>query len=385
MATAVPDGGLLNDRGANERYSIGRQNSTMDLIDQLQALAKRAKDIADSLQNEEATKMALIAPFVQALGYDIFNPSEVMPEYSADFPEIKSGERVDYAILENGKPKILVEAKPYKTSLKDAEKGQLARYFHVTEARVGILTNGRFYQFYTDLDNANVMDPMPFAEIDLLDLSNAPVKEIKKLTKSMYDLAGLLDSAERLKYLGGVKEELRKEFSDPGEWFIKEIASRVHSGKSVTTKVKEQFKPIIQEAILAFINEKVDARLKSAIEVGSQQQTESAAIENSTAESIDSNGIETTADETEGLYIVRAICASDIEPSRLTEKDTKTYFNILVDGNTWKSVVRLHFNGATKKVEIFDEQEPKFVELSSVSDLYASSDRIRNSLRKRLG
>jgi hypothetical protein len=140
---------------------------------------------------------------VQALGYDIFNPSEVMPEYSADFPEIKSGERVDYAILENGKPKILVEAKPYRTNLKDTEKGQLARYFHVTEARVGILTNGRVYQFYTDLDNANVMDPTPFAEIDLMDLSNAPVREIKKLTKSMYDLAGLLDSAERLKYLGG--------------------------------------------------------------------------------------------------------------------------------------------------------------------------------------
>jgi hypothetical protein len=357
----------------------------MDLIDQLQALAKRAKDIADSLQNEEATKMALIAPFVQALGYDIFNPSEVMPEYSADFPEIKSGERVDYAILENGKPKILVEAKPYRTNLKDTEKGQLARYFHVTEARVGILTNGRVYQFYTDLDNANVMDPTPFAEIDLMDLSNAPVREIKKLTKSMYDLAGLLDSAERLKYLGGVKEEIRKEFADPGEWFIKEMASRVHSGKRVTSSIQDQFKPIVQEAILAYINEKIDARLKSAIEVGSQQESESTIKEVAPKELPDSNGIETTQDETEGLYIVRAICASDIAPSRLTEKDTKTYFNILVDGNTWKSVVRLHFNGATKKVEIFDDQDPKFVELSSVSDLYSSAERIRNSLKKRLG
>ena len=357
----------------------------MDLIDQLQALAKRAKDIADSLQNEEATKMALIAPFVQALGYDIFNPSEVMPEYSADFPEIKSGERVDYAILENGKPKILVEAKPYKTSLKDAEKGQLARYFHVTEARAGILTNGRFYQFYTDLDNANVMDPTPFAEIDLLDLSNAPVKEIKKLTKSMYDLAGLLDSAERLKYLGGVKEELRKEFSDPGEWFVKEMASRVHSGKRVTSGIQDQFKPIVQEAILAYINEKVDARLKSAIEVGSQQAIEPIEEISTPQQTAINNGVETTAEEIEGLYIVRAICASEIESSRLIEKDTKTYFNILVDGNTWKSVVRLYFNGGTKKVEIFDDQEPKFVELSSTSDLYSVSDRIRNSLKKRLG
>lgn len=355
----------------------------MDLIDQLQTLAKRAKESADNLQNEEATKMALIAPFIQALGYDIFNPAEVMPEYSADFPEIKQGERVDYAILENGKPKILIEAKPYKTNLRETEKGQLSRYFHVTEARVGILTNGRIYQFYTDLDNANVMDPTPFAEIDLLDLANAPVIEIKKLTKSMYDLAGLLDSAERLKYLGGVKEEIRKEFTDPGEWFVKEMASRVHSGKRVTSSIQDQFKPIVQEAILAFINERVDARLKSAIEVGNQQGVK--AEDNNTAETIeDSNGIETTADEIEGLYIVRAICATDIDPARLIEKDTKTYFNILVDGNTWKPVVRLYFNGSNKKVEIFDEGDPKFVELTKISDLYSCADRVRNALRKRL-
>jgi hypothetical protein len=355
----------------------------MDLVDQLQVLAKRASNSADSLQNEEATKMALITPFIQALGYDIFNPGEVMPEYTADFPEIKQGERVDYAILENGRPKILVEAKPYRTNLKDTEKGQLSRYFHVTEARIGILTNGRIYQFYTDLDNANVMDPTPFAEIDLLNLSNAPVKEIKKLTKSMYDLAGLLDSAEKLKYLGGVKEEIKKEFADPGEWFIKEMASRVHSGKSVTSKVKDQFKPIIQEAILAYINDRVNDRLKSAIEVGNQAEADKA--EDDSAPIVaEGNGIETTPEEIEGLYIVRAICATDIDASRLIEKDTKSYFNILVDGNTWKSVVRLYFNGSNKKVEIFDDVEPKFVELATVSQLYSCAERIRNSLRKRL-
>jgi len=355
----------------------------MDLIDQLQTLAKRAKESADNLQNEEATKMALITPFIQALGYDIFNPAEVMPEYSADFPEIKQGERVDYAILENGKPKILIEAKPYKTNLRETEKGQLSRYFHVTEARVGILTNGRIYQFYTDLDNANVMDPTPFAEIDLLDLSNAPVREIKKLTKSMYDLAGLLDSAERLKYLGGVKEEIKKELLDPSEWFVKEMAGRVHSGKRVTSSIQEQFKPIVQEAILAYINDRVNDRLKSAIEVGKQSEESTAEI-STTDEVASDNGIETTAEETEGLYIVRAICASDIDPTRLVEKDTKTYFNILLDGNTWKSIARLYFNGSNKKVEIFDDAEPKFVELTAVSDLYSCGDRIRSALKKRL-
>jgi len=90
----------------------------LDLIDHLQTLAARAKQAGPSLTNEEATKMALIAPFIQALGYDIFNPAEVKPEFSADLPGIKQGERVDYAVLENGQPKILVEAKPYTADLR---------------------------------------------------------------------------------------------------------------------------------------------------------------------------------------------------------------------------------------------------------------------------
>jgi hypothetical protein len=127
----------------------------MDLIDHLQTLAARAKQAGPSLTNEEATKMALIAPFIQALGYDIFNPVEVKPEFSADLPGIKQGERVDYAILEDGHPKILVEAKPYTTDLKTAEMGQLSRYFQATNARIGILTNGQSWLFYSDLDKTS--------------------------------------------------------------------------------------------------------------------------------------------------------------------------------------------------------------------------------------
>ncbi len=137
----------------------------MDLIDQLQTLANRAEQASESLTNEEATKMALIAPFIQALGYDIFNPVEVKPEFSADLPGIKQGERVDYAILEDGHPKILIEAKPYTSDLRTAEMGQLSRYFQATKARIGILTNGRLFQFFSDLDDRNLMDQKPFAAL----------------------------------------------------------------------------------------------------------------------------------------------------------------------------------------------------------------------------
>lgn len=326
--------------------------------------------------------MALIAPFIQALGYDIFNPAEVKPEFSADLPGIKQGERVDYAVLEDGLPKILVEAKPYTTDLKTAEMGQLSRYFQATNARIGILTNGQSFLFFSDLDKPNLMDERPFAEINLFDLRSAPLEQIKQMSKAMFDIDTLLSTAERLKYLRGVKEQLKAELSDPSEWLVKEMASRVHSAKRTSSQLLDKFKPIVIDAIKAYINDRINERLSSAMEVDKAQAEP--ALDASEAESSGDNVIITTQDELEGLYIIRAICASDVEPSRLTEKDTKSYCNVLLDNNSWKSIVRMHFNGAQKRIEIFDEAEPRMVPLESLSGIYQLADRIRAALRIKL-
>lgn len=356
----------------------------MDLIDHLQTLAARAEQTGSSLTNEEATKMALIAPFIQALGYDIFNPTEVKPEFAADLPGIKQGERVDYAVLEDGHPKILLEAKAYTADLKTTEKGQLSRYFQATRARIGILTNGKTFLFFSDLDRPNLMDERPFAEIDLFDLKAAPLEQIKQLSKSMFDLDTLLSTAERLKYLRGVKEELRRELAEPSDWMVKEMARRVHTAERVSSQLVEKFTPIVVDAIKAVISDRINERLSSAMETEKAAQPEAdeaPEAEESTAD----NGLEFTEEEREGLYTIRAICASEVEPSRLTEKDTKHYCNVLLDGNSWKSICRMHFNGPRKRLEIFDGAEPKFVQLEKVSDIYQHNDRIRASLRAKLG
>lgn len=326
--------------------------------------------------------MALIAPFIQALGYDIFNPTEVKPEFSADLPGIKQGERVDYAVLENGQPKILVEAKPYTTDLRSAEMGQLSRYFQATNARIGILTNGQTFLFYSDLDKPNLMDERPFAEINLFDLKSAPLEQIKQMSKAMFDIDTLLSTAERLKYLRGVKEQLKAELTDPSEWLVKEMAARVHSARRTSSQLLEKFKPIVVDAIKAYINDRINERLSSAMEADRAQVE--VVDEPSDAASNDESGIVTTKEEYEGLYIIRAICASEIDPSRLKEKDTKTYCNVLLDNNSWKSVVRMHFNGSQKKLEIFDDAEPKMVPLESVSSIYQVAERIRSALKLKL-
>lgn len=127
----------------------------MDFKDQIIQLAARVEKMKDQIKTEEATKNALVMPFIQILGYDVFDPFEVNPEFIADLG-IKKGEKVDYAIMKDGEP-IIVECKHHLEKL-DPHNSQLFRYFHVCKAKFGLLTNGLVYRFYTDLNDANKMD-----------------------------------------------------------------------------------------------------------------------------------------------------------------------------------------------------------------------------------
>ena len=296
----------------------------MDWTEQLEALAKKTK--APNWQappNEEATKMALVAPFLHALGYDIFNPAEVMPEFSADLPLIKSGERVDYAILENNQPRILVEVKAYRTNLDDAERGQLQRYFHATKARIGILTNGHIFQFFADLDEPNKMDEKSFAEVNLLNIRHAPLSQLKHVTKSGFNLDALLGIAEELKYIKGVKGEIRQELTDPSDWLVKEMAQRVHSARRISPQILDSFRPIVADAIQSYIADRINETLDKAIRTVEVKEHDHQSDENNTAEAENSNDIVTTEEEMEALRIVKAICSNLINPDRLMEERHK--------------------------------------------------------------
>src|ERR1043165_5481568 len=121
----------------------------MEFKNAIKQLGDRVAKMKNQILTEEATKNAFIMPFIQTLGYDVFNPLEVVPEFIADIG-IKKGEKVDYAIVRDGHPIILIECKHWSADL-DPHNSQLFRYFHTTPAKFGILTNGIFFRFYTDL------------------------------------------------------------------------------------------------------------------------------------------------------------------------------------------------------------------------------------------
>ena len=353
----------------------------MDFIDKVNALAAKVSQQAVTIKTEEATKTALVMPFIQSvLGYDVFDPSEVVPEYVCDIGT-KKGEKIDYAIRKGGEIQILVECKKIGEPLNLNHASQLFRYFHVTSARISILTNGQIYRFFTDLDAPNKMDEKPFLELDLLDIDEHQLPELEKLTKSAFDLDSIISAAEELKYIGQLKREIALQFSTPDDSFVRFFAAKVYDGK-VMPRVLEQFQGLTKKAISQFLTDQVNDRLKSAL---AGPQIASVAVINGENEDGDSGEddaprVVTTEEEMEGFFIVKAIVRKIVDPSRIVHRDTQSYFGILLDDNNRKPICRLHFNRAKKYIGIFsaDGKETRHV-VSSLDDIYQFADDLKTT------
>ncbi|MBV4503918.1 type I restriction enzyme HsdR N-terminal domain-containing protein [Pseudomonas sp. BW13M1] len=354
----------------------------MEFVERLNAMAAKVNQLASSIQTEEATKTAFIMPFIHSvLGYDVFDPSEVVPEYVCDVGT-KKGEKIDYAILKDGEIQILIETKKIGEPLNINHASQLFRYFHVTTARISILTNGRHYRFFTDLDAPNKMDEKPFLEIDLLDIDEHVIPELQKLTKSAFDVDSIINAAGELKYVGQIKRVIASQFSQPDDDFIKFFASRVYDGV-ITQKVREQFSLLTRKAASQFLNDQINDRLKSAMSGVSYPTPAEKVVTETQSESSDSaeDRIQTTMDELEGFHIVKAIVRTTVDSKRVIHRDTQSYFGILLDDNNRKPITRLHFNRSQKYIGIFDKDKNETRHpINSLDDIYEFADQLRDTV-----
>lgn len=361
----------------------------MEFEERLAALATKVRNQHDAIQTEEATKNAFVMPFIATiLGYDVFNPLEVVPEFTADVG-VKRGEKVDYAIMREGEVQMLIECKRSADALKIEHASQLFRYFAVTNARVAILTNGEVYNFYTDLDKPNRMDEKPFLVLDLGDIDETLLPELKKLTKESFDIDSVVSAAEELKYVGSIKRAIAGEFREPDEEFVRFFTTRVYDGR-FTQDVRRQFTPLVTKASKQFLSEQVNDRLKTALGAGYTPSTAATApAEPTTSEPVAEldiardTEIETTLEELEGYQIVKAIACSEVKPQRVVHRDAKTYFAILLDDNNRKTIARLWFNGKKQKyVGLFDKDKHETKHpITTLDDIYAHAAAIRETVR----
>lgn len=332
----------------------------MELEAELNRLAEVIKSHRDVLATEEAAKNALVMPFIKALGYNVFDPAEVVPEFTSDVGT-KKGEKVDYAICHEGNVAMLVECKPASAELSLENASQLFRYFTGTNARLAILTNGVDYHFYSDIEKANIMDSRPFFTCRLDDLRQTDFDTLGRFAKQSFDVDKIVERASNLKLQTLVRKRLEQQFTEPTDDFVRMIASDIHEGR-LTRQVVEKYTATIKSAMASYIRDRVNDRLTSAL--SSPRDDEAHSEEEETK-------IETTEDEWQGYHIVCAIAASKIDPGRLVARDNQSYCAVLLDDNNRKTVARLHFNSSTSRyVGTFVDKEETRHPIESPADIY---------------
>ncbi len=350
----------------------------MDFKDLIKQLGERVSTLKDSIQTEEATKNAFILPFIQALGYDVFNPLEVVPEFTADIG-LKKGEKVDYAILKDGKPQILIECKWWGDSL-DAYSSQLFRYFHTTNAKFGLLTNGLNYRFYTDLVDANKMDEKPFLEFNITDIKEQVVNEVKKFHKSYFDIETIVSSASELKYSSAIKTIMTKELNEPSPDFVRFFVKQVYAGQA-KEKVMIQFTGIVKKALSQLISDIISDRLKTVIDKENEPTKQlKPEIELPKPEE---NKVITTEEELQAFYIVKAILRQKVNCDRIYYRDFQRFFSILLDDSIQRTLCKLYLTGNKKSIGIVDDdkKEQKY-DLEDIDDIFKYSEQLIKALER---
>lgn len=347
----------------------------MDFIDQIKVLATKIPKLSESIKTEEATKNALVLPLLNILGYNVFDPTEVVPEFTTDYGT-KKGEKVDYAIMQNGKPIILIECKNIDADLDKEYASQLFRYFSVSEAKIGILTNGIVYRFYTDIEAPNKMDDKSFLEINLLDIKEPLINELKRFKKESFNIDDLANVACELKYTKEIKLILANEINSPSEEFVKFFAKKVNEGP-FTQSVRDKFTVITKNAINQFINDRINDRLKFAMSeetISSTSNNENSSID---AENNASDGVVTTQEEIEGYLIVKSILREKIDLKRIAIRDKKSYCGVLLDDNNRKPICRMYFNTKQKYLGIFSDKNEEKVPIEDLNSIYNYADKLK--------
>lgn len=347
----------------------------MGFLDDIKLWGEQIKSFRNLLCTEEAVKTALVMPFLQMLGYNIFNPTEVVPEFTADIG-IKKGEKVDYAIMQNNEPHILIEVKGL-CELLDSHDSQLYRYFSATPAKFAILTNGLIYKFFSDLDEPNKMDSRPFLIIDLENIKEQAVTELEKFHKKKYNVDTILSTATELKYSNQIKDYLGRQIKDPEDDFIKFILRHVYEGK-IMQSTMEKYSPIVKKSITLFISELLSDKIKTFLrETEKEEQEPSESDKEELEEKEEKQQVVTTAEEIEAYVIIRYLLREILgDKHELTYKDTRSYFSITIDNNIRKWICRIFIQPTKKGIEFRDGEKiqiEKIEEIENYKEKFADS------------
>ena len=361
----------------------------MAFEDEIQEIAERIPGLRSqgNLDDEAKTKQYLVVPFLRALGYDDSVPSQVVPEFTADFGG-RQGWKVDYALISGDQPIIIIECKDSKNTLTKPEVDQLGRYFPFTKARICMLTNGILYKFFTEIDNTNTMETNPFLEVDIEHLDLRAVEELEKFSRG-FDVDERLAAASDRKIIDEMKNMLVRQHSQPDDSFLELFVRPLHTG-NYNQAAKDKFRPLLQEASREFIRERLNATFQAA-QSFTTRIDEERAPEQSGESAESGKEIETTAQEWQAYDIVKAIVHDLVASDRVAIRDAQSYCAVLVDNNNRRPVCRFYFNGRQKRLGLFDGSRAdsgalnvRQYDIESLDDIHNYADQLREATERYL-
>lgn len=311
-------------------------------IQRVKLHAEHVRKNGEHCATEETTKQALILPMLDILGFSPFDPTKVKAEHSADFPGVKAGERVDYALFCNGAPVMFIEAKPYAAKL-DNHCPQLSRYFNATPAvAVAAITNGREWRFFTDLHQKNIMDDKPFLLVHLENPDDAAAEQLLRFHHDQFQPDALRALAEENIHLVAFRAAITSMLKDCDPDFVKFVASRANIQKTYTAKFVEQMQPIVKRSIAQAVSGMVASSLATPvapeIPVGTPSAPPDQVLSPVPADEVDplNAKIVTTAAEKQMLTACRELFPEE----DIQGKDTESYFSVLFQGKNNRWIVR---------------------------------------------
>lgn len=346
----------------------------MAFSDNLRTLANQIEERRKHVATEEAVKQALILPFIGLLGFDIYNPAELIPEYKAGWA--KATEKIDYALQLAGRCVLFVEAKGPNETLTNYD-AQLAKYFNSTpEVKFAIITNGVQYRFFTDLQEPNILDKKPFFEFDFDSFADADVTVLERFRKDVFSVENLVGYAEDLVFLGTLKNRFKKLLREPSDEFISfAIKDAGIVDTRVTQKVVDRFRPLVKESISAAVLEIVQqsllpqaAVLERADPIPAPPIAEPVPPLESTKDSEIGPRIVTTDDELRAFDIIKTAVAAHVpDEKQIRYNDTTSYFAVQYNVTT-RWFARLWVQDRERKIVIVRLEPSRATEIAGAME-----------------
>lgn len=304
---------------------------------------EHVKKVREHCTTEETTKQALILPFLDILGFNAYDPQKVKAEYGADFPGVKAGERVDYALFCQSVPVMFIEAKSYQEKI-DNHCPQLSRYFNSTpEVTISAITNGVEWRFFTDLKEKNIMDPTPFLRIQMDDITDADAEQLFRFRHDKFKPEALRTLAEESVYISAFVKVISSSLKEIDAEFVRYVASRSNIGRQLNQRFIDAITPLVRQAVQHSVSAMVVSGLSSTSsvieEIPMTSEDTSTADEHSDIIDPDNPNIITTYNERMLFDKIASIVGHEHD---LHAKDTESYYSVLYQGKTTRWLVRYH-------------------------------------------